>query len=144
MVLFQNSASPDLQKMWSLGSQGLTPPTSTLKSLRTVRVWTHCRAMRCCIAPKCWVCIGHLHCPKLPDGLVGRNSSLHADPMLRCNSTTGQHDAGCCVAGSVFPASLRTLHCCNAGIRATFHKFASRVAFDGLGQRWRPDAERWR
>ncbi len=30
--------------------------------------------------------------------------------LLGCpNSTTGQHDAGCCVAGGVFPAQVKTL-----------------------------------
>ncbi len=38
---------------------------------------------------------------------LGRwNSSLHTNPAGRRNSTTGQHDAGCCVAGSLFPALL--------------------------------------
>ncbi len=41
----------------------------------------------------------------LREQLEGCNSSCHTNPMGRRNSTTGQHDAGCCVAGSVFPAS---------------------------------------
>ena len=38
----------------------------------------------------------------LPEQFERRNSSLHTNPMGRRHSTTGQHDAGCCVAGSVF------------------------------------------
>ncbi len=34
------------------------------------------------------------------------NSNLHTSPTGRCHSTMGQHDAGCCVVGSVFPCWL--------------------------------------
>ncbi len=33
----------------------------------------------------------------------------NADPLGRRNSMTGQHDASCCVAGSVFPASCHVM-----------------------------------
>ncbi len=33
----------------------------------------------------------------------------NTNPMGRWHSMMGQHDAGCCVAGSVFPALLRAV-----------------------------------
>ncbi len=48
----------------------------------------------------------------LPEQLGRWNSSLHTNPMGWHDSMTGQHDAGCCVAASVFPASRTSWTVC--------------------------------
>ncbi len=61
--------------------------------------------LRCAVAPPNWVCIGlYLHHPNW--SWSGWGNTKVASTPVGCfvHSTTDQHDAGCCVAGSVFPA----------------------------------------
>ena len=48
--------------------------------------------------------------PTTPGAVGAMEQQPPTNPMGRCNSTMGQHDAGCCVAGSVFPAENSLQH----------------------------------
>ena len=65
----------------------------------------HAVALCCCVVPLGLYWAAFASPQLLPEWLGQCNSSLHTKPMGQCHSTMGQHDAGCCVAGSVFPAS---------------------------------------